>query len=211
MGFIRERGLTLSVRGARSESNPYFFCIHLSSYNSYQLSITDTRLSIVSLYRFIINNKVGFKVRCCLLRLPSRLCGFCSNCLKCVRQDYVLRSDFLPCLLPRFCLAHAAVAIRKTFSKQRGVGGGGSKWFASKQRGVGGGGSQWFSLKEENKSALNGLTTLLPFQDVTRPKAVGHSCGPLVDLARLLTESPCVTTTEVLDIRQLVQFLFWFN
>jgi hypothetical protein len=44
-GFIRERGLTLSVRGARSESNPYFFCIHLSSYNSYQLSITDTRLS----------------------------------------------------------------------------------------------------------------------------------------------------------------------
>jgi hypothetical protein len=29
-------------------------------------------------------------------------------------------------------------------------------------------------------------------------------CGPL-DLARLLTESPCVMTTEVLDIRQLVQ------
>ena len=47
MGFIRERGLTLSVRGARSESNPYFFCIHLSSCNSYQLSITDTLLSIV--------------------------------------------------------------------------------------------------------------------------------------------------------------------
>jgi hypothetical protein len=43
MGFIRERGLTLLVRGARSESNPYFFCIHLSNYNSYQLSITDTR------------------------------------------------------------------------------------------------------------------------------------------------------------------------
>jgi hypothetical protein len=44
----------------------------------------------------------------------------------------------------------------------------------------------------------------LPFQDVTRPKSVAHSCGPL-DLARLLTESPCVMTTEVLDIRQLVQ------
>ncbi len=29
-------------------------------------------------------------------------------------------------------------------------------------------------------------------------------CGPL-DLAKLLTESPCVMTTEVLDIRQLVQ------
>jgi hypothetical protein len=29
-------------------------------------------------------------------------------------------------------------------------------------------------------------------------------CGPL-DLARLLTESPCVMTTEVLDIRQLLQ------
>ena len=29
-------------------------------------------------------------------------------------------------------------------------------------------------------------------------------CGPL-DLAQLLTESPCVMTTEVLDIRQLVQ------
>ena len=29
-------------------------------------------------------------------------------------------------------------------------------------------------------------------------------CGPL-DLARLLTESSCVMTTEVLDIRQLVQ------
>ena len=28
-------------------------------------------------------------------------------------------------------------------------------------------------------------------------------CGPL-DLARLLTESPCVMTTEVLDIRKLV-------
>jgi hypothetical protein len=26
------------------------------------------------------------------------------------------------------------------------------------------------------KSALNGLTTLLPFQDVTLPKAVAHSC-----------------------------------
>jgi hypothetical protein len=38
---------SLSVRGARSESNPYFLCIHLSSYNSYQLSITYTRLSIV--------------------------------------------------------------------------------------------------------------------------------------------------------------------
>ncbi len=47
MGFIRERGLTVSVRGARNETNPYLFCIHLSSYNSYQLSITDTRLSIV--------------------------------------------------------------------------------------------------------------------------------------------------------------------
>jgi len=47
MGFIRERGLTLSVWGARSVSNHYFICIHLSSYNSYQLSITDTRLSIV--------------------------------------------------------------------------------------------------------------------------------------------------------------------
>ena len=31
-----------------------------------------------------------------------------------------------------------------------------------------------------------------------------QSCGPL-DLTRLLTESPCVMTTEVLDIRQLVQ------
>ncbi len=31
-----------------------------------------------------------------------------------------------------------------------------------------------------------------------------QSCGPL-DLARLLTESPCVMTTEILDIRQLVQ------
>ncbi len=31
-----------------------------------------------------------------------------------------------------------------------------------------------------------------------------HCCGPL-DLAKLLTESPCVMTTEVLDIRQLVQ------
>ena len=29
-------------------------------------------------------------------------------------------------------------------------------------------------------------------------------CGPL-DLAKLITESPCVMTTEVLDIRQLVQ------
>ncbi len=29
-------------------------------------------------------------------------------------------------------------------------------------------------------------------------------CGPL-DLPKLLTESPCVMTTEVLDIRQLVQ------
>ena len=29
-------------------------------------------------------------------------------------------------------------------------------------------------------------------------------CGPL-DLAKLLTESPCVMTTEILDIRQLVQ------
>ena len=29
-------------------------------------------------------------------------------------------------------------------------------------------------------------------------------CGPL-DLAKLLTESPCGMTTEVLDIRQLVQ------
>ncbi len=47
MGFIRERSLTLSVWGAWSESNPYFFCIHLSSYNSYQLSIADTRLSTV--------------------------------------------------------------------------------------------------------------------------------------------------------------------
>ena len=44
---FRERGLTLSVRGARSETNPYLFCIHLSSYNTYQLSITDTRLSTV--------------------------------------------------------------------------------------------------------------------------------------------------------------------
>ena len=26
MGFVRERGLTLWVRGARSVSNPYFFC-----------------------------------------------------------------------------------------------------------------------------------------------------------------------------------------
>jgi hypothetical protein len=32
----------------------------------------------------------------------------------------------------------------------------------------------------------------------------GQCCGPQ-DLARLLTESPCVMTTEVLDIRQLVQ------
>jgi hypothetical protein len=47
LGFIRERDLTLSVWGARSGSNPYFFCIHLSSYNTYQLSITDTRLSTV--------------------------------------------------------------------------------------------------------------------------------------------------------------------
>jgi hypothetical protein len=46
MEFIRERGLTLSVWGARIETNPYLFCIHLSSYNSY-LSITDTRLSTV--------------------------------------------------------------------------------------------------------------------------------------------------------------------
>jgi hypothetical protein len=47
MGFIRERGLTLSVRGVWSESNPYFFCVHMSSYNSHQLSITDTQLSTV--------------------------------------------------------------------------------------------------------------------------------------------------------------------
>ena len=40
-----------------------------------------------------------------------------------------------------------------------------------------------------------------------RPKAVAHSAVVLspLDLARLLTESPCVMTTEVLEIRPLVQ------
>jgi hypothetical protein len=42
-------------------------------------------------------------------------------------------------------------------------------------------------MKRINPSSR--LTTLLPFQDVTRTKAVAHSCGPL-DLPRLLTESP---------------------
>jgi hypothetical protein len=44
--YSGKRFNTVSVK-ERSVSNPYFICIHLSSYNSYQLSITDTRLSIV--------------------------------------------------------------------------------------------------------------------------------------------------------------------
>ncbi len=39
--------ISLWVWGARSVSNLYFICIHLSSSKSYQLSITDTRLSTV--------------------------------------------------------------------------------------------------------------------------------------------------------------------
>jgi hypothetical protein len=39
-----------------------------------------------------------------------------------------------------------------------------------------------------------------PFEDVTRPRAVAHSCGYL-DITYQHTESPCVMTTEVLDIR----------
>ncbi len=47
MGFIRKRGLTLWVRGVWNMSIPYFIWIHLSSSKSYQLSITDSRLSTV--------------------------------------------------------------------------------------------------------------------------------------------------------------------
>ena len=47
MGFIRKRDLILWVWGVWIESIPYFICIHLSSYKSYQTSITDTRLSTV--------------------------------------------------------------------------------------------------------------------------------------------------------------------
>ncbi len=53
-----------------------------------------------------------------------------------------------------------------------------------------------------------------PFETVNNPAPIPgchtsedcytQCCGPL-DLPRLITESPCVMTTEVLDIRQLVQ------
>ncbi len=58
MGYIRGRGLTPSVWGVWIESDPYIFCIHLSSSNSYQLSITDTRLPTVVDKKLVLSTVV---------------------------------------------------------------------------------------------------------------------------------------------------------